>query len=87
MVPQLSAGSTDHAPRVVRVQSNDQSDFIMATQRHLQTLGLYTAGIDGVAGPGTWRAIREFYSIAGINKSDGILGTKNIAFCSAAERL
>ena len=65
---QTLALPADHATPLWRVQGDGgQRDSIMQIQHYLQVLGLYRGAIDGIAGSGTWGAIRQFYSIAGIN--------------------
>lgn len=53
-------------------------DQIAHVQRRLAELGLYTGGIDGIAGPKTDAAIRAFQRLNGL-VSDGIVGPKTSA--------
>ncbi|MEL1227132.1 MAG: peptidoglycan-binding domain-containing protein, partial [Candidatus Neomarinimicrobiota bacterium] len=50
----------------------------------LKDLGLYLSTIDGINGPGTKRAVREFQSKAGL-VSDGVIGSKTKAALSKGE--
>ena len=71
LAPQTLGLPTGHnAPLVLAQASDDQREFIMEIQRHLQTLGLYDMAIDGIAGPGTWGAVDQFMSIAKTDAAD-----------------
>ncbi len=87
LTSQTLALSADHATPLFRVQSSDpQRAYIMDIQRHLQTLGLYRSTIDGVAGLGTWRAIEQFYRMAGI-AGDRRFEAQEFALLSTAAQL
>ena len=63
---------------------NTFSQEIYDAQVILKDLGLYLSTIDGINGPGTKRAVREFQSKAGL-VSDGVIGTKTKAALSKGE--
>jgi peptidoglycan hydrolase-like protein with peptidoglycan-binding domain len=50
----------------------------------LKQLGLYTSSIDGINGPGTKRAVKEFQSKAGLSP-DGVIGPQTLAALSKGE--
>ena len=50
----------------------------------MKNLGLYLSTIDGINGPGTKRAVREFQTKAGL-VSDGVIGSKTKAALSKGE--
>ena len=50
----------------------------------MKQLGLYTSSIDGINGPGTKRAVKEFQSKAGISP-DGVIGPQTLAALSKGE--
>jgi peptidoglycan hydrolase-like protein with peptidoglycan-binding domain len=50
----------------------------------LKQLGLYTSIIDGINGPGTKRAVKEFQSKAGLSP-DGVIGPQTLAALSKGE--
>ncbi len=54
---------------------NTYSQEIYDAQLILKDLGLYLSSIDGINGPGTKKAVREFQSKAGL-VSDGVIGIK-----------
>ena len=54
------------------------SQEIYDAQIILKDLGLYLSTVDGINGPGTKRAVREFQSKAGL-VSDGVIGSKTKA--------
>ena len=57
---------------------NTYSQEIYDAQLILKDLGLYLSTIDGINGPGTKRAVREFQAKAGL-VSDGVIGIKTKA--------
>jgi peptidoglycan hydrolase-like protein with peptidoglycan-binding domain len=57
---------------------NTYSQEIYDAQLILKDLGLYLSTIDGINGPGTKRALREFQAKAGL-VSDGVIGSKTKA--------
>ena len=57
---------------------NTYSQEIYDAQVILKDLGLYSSTIDGINGPGTKRAVREFQAKAGL-VSDGVIGSKTKA--------
>ncbi|MFA5041445.1 MAG: peptidoglycan-binding domain-containing protein [Bdellovibrionales bacterium] len=62
------------------------SDVIRSAQEHLKHLGYYTGKIDGVMGPATKSAIRNFQREHGL-KADGILGPKTIRALEEADKV
>ena len=60
------------------------SQEIYDAQVILKDLGLYLSTIDGINGPGTKRAVREFQSKAGL-VADGVIGSKTKAALSKGE--
>ena len=63
---------------------NTYSQEIYDAQIILKNLGLYLSTIDGINGPGTKRAVREFQIKAGL-VSDGVIGIKTKAALSKGE--
>ena len=63
---------------------NTYSQEIYDAQIILKNLGLYLSTIDGINGPGTKRAVREFQTKAGL-VSDGVIGSKTKAALSKGE--
>ena len=63
---------------------NTYSQDIYDAQIILKDLGLYSSTIDGLNGPGTKKAVREFQSKAGL-VSDGVIGSKTKAALSKGE--
>ena len=57
------------------------SQEIYDAQLILKNLGLYTTVIDGINGPGTKKAVKEFQSKSGL-VSDGVIGSKTKAALS-----
>ena len=51
------------------------SEEVENTQKILKSLGLYTGVIDGIDGPGTKRAVKDFQNKSGL-VSDGVIGQK-----------
>jgi tetratricopeptide (TPR) repeat protein len=66
--------------------SNDQRAVLTEVQRHLQTLGFYGGAIDGVMGPGTREAIRQFLRSAGI-EDQGRFRNAEFAILERAARI
>ena len=60
------------------------SQEINDAQIILKQLGLYTSSIDGINGPGTKRAVKEFQSKAGLSP-DGVIGPQTLAALSKGE--
>ena len=63
---------------------NTYSQDIYDAQIILKDLGLYSSTIDGLNGPGTKKAVKEFQSKAGL-VSDGVIGSKTKAALSKGE--
>ncbi len=63
---------------------NTYSQEIYDAQIILKELGLYLSTIDGLNGPGTKKAVREFQSKAGL-VSDGVIGNKTKEALSKGE--
>ena len=63
---------------------NTFSQEIYDAQIILKDLGLYLSVVDGINGPGTKRAVREFQSKAGLI-ADGVIGSKTKAALSKGE--
>ena len=61
------------------------SQEIYDAQIILKDLGLYLSTVDGINGPGTKRAVREFQSKAGL-VSDGVIGSKTKAALRRGEQ-
>ena len=62
----------------IKVNSNPENTYsqeIYDAQLILKDLGLYLSAIDGINGPSTKKAVKEFQSKAGL-VSDGVIGTK-----------
>ena len=62
----------------IKVNSNPENTYsqeIYDAQLILKDLGLYLSSIDGINGPSTKKAVKEFQSKAGL-VSDGVIGTK-----------
>jgi hypothetical protein len=82
---QTLALSSSHFTPLVYVQaSNQQREVIMQIQRSLQALGLYDMVVDGVAGPGTLRAIERFLRLAGLTPRDGRFGPEEFSLLRLA---
>jgi len=60
------------------------SQEIYDAQIILKDLGLYLSTVDGINGPGTKRAVREFQSKAGL-VTDGVIGSKTKAALNRGE--
>ena len=63
---------------------NSYSQEIYDAQVKLKNLGLYTSTVDGINGPGTKRAIKQFQEKAGLN-IDGIVGPLTLAALEKGE--
>ena len=68
---------------IVNVQ-NSYSQEIYDAQVKLKNLGLYTSTLDGINGPGTKRAIKQFQEKAGLN-IDGVAGPLTLAALEKGE--
>ena len=64
--------------------NNTYSQEIYDAQIILKDLGFYASSIDGINGPGTKRAVREFQTKAGL-VSDGVIGSKTKEALSKGE--
>ena len=60
------------------------SQEIYDAQVKLKNLGLYTSTVDGINGPGTERAIKQFQNKAGLN-IDGVIGPLTLAALEKGE--
>ena len=70
-----------------KVNTNPDSTYsqeIYDAQIILKDLGLYVSTVDGINGPGTKRAVREFQSKAGL-VTDGVIGSKTKAALNRGE--
>ena len=68
-----------------KIENEDSfSQEINDAQIILKQLGLYTSSIDGINGPGTKRAVKEFQSKAGLSP-DGVIGPQTLAALSKGE--
>ncbi len=67
----------------VDIESN-YSQEIYDVQVKLKSLGLYTSTIDGINGPGTKRAIKQFQEKAGLN-IDGVVGPLTLSALEKGE--
>ena len=65
--------------------NNTYSQEIYDAQIILKDLGLYASSIDGINGPGTKKAVREFQTKAGL-VSDGVIGSKTKEALSKGEK-
>ena len=68
---------------IVNVEDS-YSQEIYDAQVKLKNLGLYTSTLDGINGPGTKRAIKQFQEKAGLN-IDGVVGPLTIAALEKGE--
>ena len=68
----------------ITIPDSTYSQEIYDAQIILKNLGLYLSTIDGINGPGTKRAVKEFQSKAGL-VSDGVIGSKTKAALSKGE--
>ena len=70
---------------LINIENVDSfSQEINDAQILLKQLGLYTSSIDGINGPGTKRAVKEFQSKAGLSP-DGVIGPQTLAALSKGE--
>ena len=76
--------TTKNISKEIRDPDNTYSQEIYDAQIILKNLGLYLSTIDGINGPGTKRAVREFQTKAGL-VSDGVVGSKTKAALSKGE--
>ena len=75
---------TTNIPNKTTDIENKYSQEIYDAQIILKNLGLYTSTVDGINGPGTKRAVREFQSKSGL-VADGVIGSKTKAALSKGE--
>ena len=68
---------------IVNVEDS-YSQEIYDAQLKLKNLGLYTSTVDGINGPGTKRAIKQFQEKAGLN-IDGVVGPLTLAALEKGE--
>ena len=68
---------------IVNVEDS-YSQEIYDAQVQLKNLGLYTSTVDGINGPGTKRAIKQFQEKAGLN-IDGVVGPLTLAALEKGE--
>ena len=68
---------------IVNVEDS-YSQEIYDAQVKLKNLGLYTSTVDGINGPGTKRAIKQFQEKAGLN-IDGVVGPLTLAALEKGE--
>ena len=68
---------------IVNVEDS-YSQEIYDAQVKLKNLGLYTSTVDGINGPGTKRAIKQFQEKAGLN-TDGVVGPLTLAALEKGE--
>ena len=76
--------TTKNISKEITNPDNTYSQEIYDAQIILKNLGLYLSTIDGINGPGTKRAVREFQTKAGLI-SDGVIGSKTKAALSKGE--
>ena len=69
---------------IVNVEDSYSQDIYDA-QVKLKNLGLYTSTVDGINGPGTKRAIKQFQEKAGLN-IDGVVGPLTLAALEKGEK-
>ena len=75
---------TTNISKKITDKENKYSQEIYDAQIILKNLGLYTSTVDGINGPGTKRAVREFQSKSGL-VADGVIGSKTKAALSKGE--
>jgi peptidoglycan hydrolase-like protein with peptidoglycan-binding domain len=75
---------TKNISKEISKPENTYSQEIYDAQIILKNLGLYLSTIDGINGPGTKRAVKEFQTKAGL-VSDGVIGSKTKAALSKGE--
>ncbi len=66
-VPPTAPALGPSAPPVLDVQQSGTQELAMDVQRWLQTMGLYSGAIDGIAGPSMANGIRRFNQLVGID--------------------
>ena len=76
--------TTKNISKDITNPDNTYSQEIYDAQIILKNLGLYLSTIDGINGPGTKKAVREFQTKAGL-VSDGVIGSKTKAALSKGE--
>jgi peptidoglycan hydrolase-like protein with peptidoglycan-binding domain len=76
--------TTENISKEITNPDKTYSQEIYDAQIILKNLGLYLSTIDGINGPGTKRAVREFQTKAGLI-SDGVIGSKTKAALSKGE--
>ena len=76
-----STAATKNISKEIGNPDSTYSQEIYDAQIILKNLGLYLSTIDGINGPGTKRAVREFQTKAGL-VSDGVIGSKTKAALS-----
>ena len=79
-----STAATKNISKEIGNPDSTYSQEIYDAQIILKNLGLYLSTIDGINGPGTKRAVREFQTKAGL-VSDGVIGSKTKAALSKGE--
>ena len=79
-----SIAITKNISKEITNPDNTYSQEIYDAQIILKNLGLYLSTIDGINGPGTKKAVREFQAKAGL-VSDGVIGSKTKAALSKGE--
>ena len=79
-----NTATTKNISKEITNPDNTYSQEIYDAQIILKNLGLYLSTIDGINGPGTKRAVREFQTKAGL-VSDGVIGSKTKAALSKGE--
>ncbi len=76
--------TTKNISKEITNPDNTYSQEIYDAQIILKNLGLYLSTIDGINGPGTKKAVKEFQTKAGL-VSDGVIGSKTKAALSKGE--
>ena len=79
-----NTATTKNISKEITKPDNTYSQEIYDAQIILKNLGLYLSTIDGINGPGTKKAVREFQAKAGL-VSDGVIGSKTKAALSKGE--
>ena len=65
-------------PVLPTLRLGDRNDYVLHWQKYLQMCLLYTGKIDGIFGPLTEKAVKEWQKAQGLNP-DGIIGAKTWA--------
>ena len=78
------ASSTNLTNENIENEEDKFSQEIYDAQTQLKALGLYTSTVDGINGPGTKRAVKEFQRKSGLSQ-DGVLGPLTKAALSKGE--